>query len=57
MNQEENARIVSREEHEKMAMIENLVWEAAKILTPSSYINPNKVIKAKNDLVETLMEK
>lgn len=48
---------MSKEEHNKMAMIENLVWEAAKILLPNSYIDPQKITKAKENLLATLNEK
>ena len=48
---------MSKEEHNKMAMIENLVWEAAKILLPNSYIDPKKVTKAKENLLAALNEK
>ncbi len=37
-----------------MALIDNLVWEIAKILTPDSYIDPEKVKKAKTKEVEIL---
>lgn len=43
---------MSREEHNKMAKIENLVWEIAKILHEGSYIEPEKVAKAKKALLE-----
>ena len=45
---------MSREQHNKMAMIENLVWEVAKILSPNSYIDPKKVANAQKTLVEIL---
>jgi len=45
---------MSREEHNKMAMIDNLVWEIAKILTPDSYIDPERVKTAKTKVVEIL---
>jgi hypothetical protein len=48
---------MSKEEHNKMAMIENLVWEAAKILLPNSYIDPQKITKAKENLLAALNEK
>jgi len=47
---------MSREEHNKMAMVENLVWEIAKILSPNSYIEPKKVSKAKETLLAILTE-
>ena len=48
---------MSKEEHNKMAMVENLVWEAAKIILPNSYIDPKKVTKAKENLLAALNEK
>ena len=45
---------MSREKHNKMANIDNLVWEIAKILTPDSYIDPEKVKVAKTKVVEIL---
>ena len=48
---------MSKEEHNKMAMIENLVWETAKILLPNSYIDPKKITKAKENLLAALNEK
>ena len=47
---------MSKEEHNKMAMIENLVWEAAKIILPNSYIDPKKITKAKENLLDSLMK-
>jgi len=45
---------LSKEDHNKMAIIENLVWEVAKILSPNEYIDPKKVNKAKNNLINEL---
>ena len=47
---------LSKEEHNKMEMVENLVWEIAKILDPNNFIDPNKVKKAKNKVLEILSE-
>jgi len=47
---------MSREEHNKMAMIDNLVWEIAKILTPNSFIDPKRVAEAKSNLIKSLTE-
>jgi len=47
---------MSREEHNNMAMIDNLVWEIAKILIPNSFIDPKKVEKAKSNLIKSLTE-
>ncbi len=47
---------MSREDHNKMAMIDNLVWEIAKILIPNSFIDPKIVAKAKSNLIKSLTE-
>ena len=47
---------MSREEHERNTMIENLVWEAAKKIKPNSYINPQLIRKATADLIATFQE-
>jgi len=52
----EKLRKMSREEHNKMAMIDNLVWEIAKILIPNSLIDPKIVAKAKSNLIKSLTE-
>jgi len=46
---------MSREEHNKMAMIDNLVWEIAKILIPNSFIDPKRVADAKSNLRYTYL--
>jgi len=46
--------ISSKEEHEKITMIENYVWEIAKLVKPNSYINPETVKKAKETLIKIL---
>jgi len=53
---EKKLKKMSREEHNKMAMIDNLVWEVAKILIPSSFIEPKKVAEAKSNLIKSLTE-
>ena len=45
---------MDRIEHEKDAKITNLVWEIAKILKPDSYIEPNLIEKAKNEVSKIL---
>lgn len=45
---------MSREEHNKSVMIENLVWEIAKIVSPNSYIEPKKVKKGITVLLNIL---
>jgi len=47
---------VSREEHNKMEKIENLVWEVAKILSPNAYLEPKIIKKAKQNLIKNLTE-
>ena len=47
---------MSIEEHNKMAMIDNLVWEIAKILIPNSLIDPKKIAEAKSNLIKSLTE-
>jgi hypothetical protein len=42
---------MSREEHNKMARVENLIWEIAKILQEKSYIEKDKIEKAKKALL------
>jgi len=51
-----NSKLASRKENDKMAMIENLVWEIAKILEPNSYISPHKIKEAKDNLLSILKE-
>ena len=45
---------MDRIEHEKDAKITNLVWEMAKTLNPDSYIEPNLIEKAKNEVRDIL---
>ena len=42
----------NREVHDKMAIIENLIWEIAKIMEPNSYIDPEKIKRAKDALLQ-----
>jgi len=51
-----NSKLASRQENDKMAMIENLVWEIAKILEPNSHISPHKIKEAKDNLLSILKE-
>lgn len=44
----------NREIHDKIAMIENLIWEIAKIIEPNSYIDPEKIKHAKTTLLQIL---
>ena len=45
---------MNRNKHDIDAKITNLIWEAAKLLNPNSYIEPEKVQKAKEELITTL---
>ncbi len=45
-----------REIHNKMEMIENLIWEIAKIIEPNSYIDPEKIKDAKTTLLKILLQ-
>jgi len=45
---------MSRENHNKMAMIENLIWEIAKILKKDQYIDPKKIAAAKDTIIKLL---
>jgi len=47
---------LDRAEHNKMMIVENLVWEIAKTLSPNSYIDPKKVEKIKSNLIKRLSE-
>ena len=43
-----------KEEHNKKMMIENLIWEIAKLQKPDSYIEPQIVKKAKEEIIKIL---
>jgi len=43
---------MSKEEHNKIAKIENLIWEIAQILQPSSYIENQKINEAKKTMLQ-----
>jgi len=47
-----NAFPSDRELHDKMAIIENLIWEIAKIMETNSYIAPEKIKHAKDALLK-----
>jgi len=47
---------MSREEHNKFAKIDNLIWEVAKIISPEEYIDPEKIKHAKEALLKILAE-
>ena len=48
---------MSKEEHNKIAKIENLVWEIAQILYPNSIIEKEKIEEAKKNLLKILNDK
>ena len=41
-----------KEEHNKIAKIENLIWEIAQILQPSSHIENQKINEAKKTMLQ-----
>ena len=43
-----------RKEFEKNAMIENMIWEIAKVLNPYDYIDPKDVNLAKEKITSIL---
>lgn len=44
---------MSKEEHNKIAKVENLIWEIAQTLQPNSIVQPEKIEKIKKDLLKT----
>ena len=46
-----------KEDHNKIAKIENLVWEIAQILHPNSLIKKEKIEEAKKNLLKILNDK
>ena len=48
---------MSKEEHNKIAKIENLIWEIAQILHPNSLIEKEKIKEAKKNLLKILKDK
>lgn len=42
---------MSKEEHNKIAKVENLIWEIAETLQPNSLIDPKKIEEAKQTLL------
>ena len=42
---------MSKNEHNKIAKVENLIWEISKILQPNSIIDANQIEKAKQSLL------
>jgi len=45
-----------REEHNKIAKIENLIWEIAQIIQPNSFVEKKNIKKAKNELFNIFNE-
>ena len=45
---------MSKEDHNKIAKIENLIWEIAQILYPNSLIEQEKIEEAKKSLLAIL---
>jgi len=45
-----------REEHNKTAKIENLIWEIAQIVQPNQSIEKNSIEKAKKELLDIFNE-
>ena len=43
---------MSREEHNKIAKIDNLIWEMAEIIQPNSFIKKEDIEKAKNEMLK-----
>jgi len=48
---------MSKEDHNKIAKVENLVWEIAEILYPNSLIEKEKIEEAKKCLLTILNDK
>lgn len=48
---------MSKEEHNKIAKIENLIWEIAQTLHPNSLIEKEKIEEAKKNLLKILNDK
>ena len=46
-----------KKDHNKIAKIENLVWEIAQILYPNSIIEKEKIEEAKKNLLKILNDK
>ena len=48
---------MSKEDHNKIAKIENLIWEIAQILHPNSLIEKEKIEEVKKNLLNILDDK
>jgi len=47
---------MSREEHNKIAEIENLIWDIAHIMQPNSHVKKENIEKAKKTLLNIFNE-
>ena len=45
-----------KEDHNKIAKIENLIWEIAQIIQPNSLVEKENIEKAKKQLIEIFNE-
>ena len=45
-----------KEDHNKIAKIENLIWEIAQIIQPNSLVEKENIEKAKKELIEIFNE-
>ena len=43
---------MSKEEHNKIAMVENLIWDISRILQPNSIIELDKIEEAKKVILK-----
>jgi hypothetical protein len=48
---------MSKEDHNKTAKVENLIWEIAQILNPNSIIEKERIEEAKKSLLNILNDK
>tara|TARA_B110000438_G_scaffold300790_1_gene354016 strand:- start:834 stop:980 length:147 start_codon:yes stop_codon:yes gene_type:complete len=48
---------MSKEDHNKTAKVENLIWEIAQILNPNSIIEKERIEEAKKSLLKILNDK
>ena len=49
--------LMSKEDHNKIAKIENLIWEIAQTLHPNTLIEKEKIEEAKKSLLNILNDK
>ena len=43
---------MSKEEHNKIAIVENLIWDISRILQPNSIIELDKIEEAKKVIIK-----